>query len=157
MSIKWTESGGYGVEGHVPECDLNMFKIYLPGDPCNRTKTFELIVYTPRFVRSNHDTLAEAKAHANKLYRAEFPRPKRASIRWENGWFGPLSRAGFAPVNHKQHTFYFNVAHDGYFRLVDNTLGGHKETGVKYKNMGSVKRAARRLYTAFLKNGGLNV
>jgi hypothetical protein len=145
------------VEGHVPEHELNMFKIYLPGDPCNRAKFFELLVYMPRFVRSNHTTLAAAKAHANNLYRDEFPLPKRTSIRWENGGFGMLSYTGFAQVNHSQHAFYFNVFNEGHFLLVDNTLGEHKVTGVKYKNMGSVKRAARRLYTAFLKNGGLNV
>lgn len=154
--LSWKKSGTWGVNGYIPEQDMSQFKIYLPGDPCNYSRhgEVELINYMPsgRSVRTKHATLKAAKAKAYKLYRKAYPLPK---AEFRKSYFGPDSWSVWLPVKHSHHAYYTNSNALGEFQIVDNTLDTHKVTSGTYANLGEVKRAIRRMYATFVKNGGL--
>lgn len=92
--IKWTKNGSYGIDGRVSQRELPMFKIYLPGDPCNfgQKGQFELLEYAEvgyRIKLTYHPTLKAAKDAARRAYyRAYGLKPQRRVVfKWVPGWY----------------------------------------------------------------------
>lgn len=110
-TIKWTHSGGYGIDGHVPQRSMPMFKIYLPGDPCNYgyKGQFELRVYESdgeyRTKRTAHPTLKAAKDAARRAYYSAYGlAPKRkVKYTWTPSWY--LDDEFLRDSNGKAHYF----------------------------------------------------
>ncbi len=152
--ISWKNPDTWTTNGYTSEQGMFQFKINMPGDPCNFSGgKFALTSYLGGGrVCTKHATLKAAKDKAYKLYRKEYPLPE---AEYRSGGFGPNSFTVWLPVKHNYHAYYTNTGHDGLFIIVDNTLNKHATGYSTYANLGEVKRAIRRMYNTFVKNGGL--